>query len=134
LNLDPEARAWALPYFIPFVGTRVVVRQCGADRWNIRLARPGIKIVAGKRYSIAFLARSTRARKISFGVWQDHAPWDGLGFSEEIEVSRKWQAVGRRFVATSDDPHGYLGFWVGGEPGTVDLLVCYIGQTSSKVL
>ena len=134
LDVDPTAKAWAWPYIIPFIGTRVTIGQCGSDRWNIRLARPGIRIVAGKQYSIAFLVRSKHPRRIAFGVWQDHAPWDGLGFSEEIEVSRKWQAVGRRFVAATNDPRGYLGFWVGGEPGSVDLLVCYIRPTSAKLL
>ena len=134
LDVDPAARAWAWPYFIPFLGTRVAVGRCGPDRWNIRLARPGVRIAAGQRYSIAFLVRSTKPRKITFGVWQDHAPWESLGFSEEIEVSRKWQAVGRRFVAETDDPRGYLGFWVGGQPGTVDLLVCYIRATSARLL
>ena len=87
LDVDADASAWAIPFLIPFLGTRVVVRKSGQDRWNIRMAKPGLTFTAGKQYHIRFLVRATRSRNILFGVWQDHAPWDGLGYGEQIAIS-----------------------------------------------
>ena len=132
LNVDTEANAWAIPFLIPFVGARVVVRNSGPDRWNIRMARPGLSVVAGQEYHIRFLVRATRNRNILFGVWQDHAPWDGLGYGEELAISPKWQVIGRKFTAATSDPQGYFGYWLGGETGTVDLLICSIRPIGPK--
>ena len=134
LDVDANASAWAIPFLIPFLGARVVIRIAGQDRWNIRMARPGLAVIAGQEYHIRFLARANRNRKIFFGIWQDHAPWDGLGYCEELTLSNKWQTIGRKFTATSEDRQGYFGFWLGGDVGTVDLLICSIRPTSQTNL
>ena len=133
LDVDSDASAWAIP-LIPFLGVRVVVRESGSDRWNIRMARPGLAVVAGKEYHIRFLVRATHNRNILFGIWQDHAPWEGLGYGEELAVSNKWQVIGRKFTASTSDPQGYFGFWLGGEAGTVDLLICSIRPIGQRNL
>jgi len=96
------------------------------------LAKPGLAVVADQEYHIRFLVRSTRSRNILFGIWQDHAPWDCLGYSEELAISSRWQAIGRRFTATTGDSQAYFGFWLGGQPGTVDLLICSIRAIGPK--
>jgi 4-hydroxybenzoate polyprenyltransferase len=132
LDIDAGAEAWPLPLPIPFLGGRVRVLQCGSNRWNIRLARPGLAVVAGREYRIRFAVRASRNRNITFGIWQDHAPWEGLGHCEDLPVSTKLQVIQRKFTATADDPSAYFGFWLGGEPGAVDLLMCSIRPTGPK--
>jgi 4-hydroxybenzoate polyprenyltransferase len=133
LDVDPAAKAWAWPFLLPRLGARITVREPGSERWNIRLARSGLKFVAGREYHIRFLVRSNVPRKIVFGVWQDHAPWESLGYVEELQLSSEWQKIGRRFIASSDDSPGYLGVWAGGEMGTVDILIGSIRPTATRI-
>ena len=132
LDVDHNASAWAIPFFVPFLGARAVVRNAGPERWSLRMARPGLSVIAGQQYHIRFLVRATRNRSIVFGIWQDHAPWSDLGYCEELAVDNKWQVIGRKFTAINDDRQGYFGFWLGGECGTVDLLVCSIRPVGPK--
>jgi hypothetical protein len=65
--------------------------------------------------------RADKPREILFGVWQDHAPWQAAGFSEQFRLSDHWQCIRRRFTAVDDEPRGYLGLWLGGDAGSVDV-------------
>jgi hypothetical protein len=126
LDVDASERAWVRPYFAPRPGARVAIDVPGPERWSIRLARPGLVLRSGRQYRIRFRVRAANARSIMFGVWQDHAPWDGIGLCEELSVSERWQKIDRQFHAALDEKHGYFGFWLGGEPGSVDLSGCSI--------
>jgi len=132
LDVDAEAGAWALPFPLPRLGTRVAVLRSGSELWNVRLARPGLQLRQGEEYRIRFGVHATRPRRIMFGVWQDHAPWEQLGHCEQFEVSSKWRLVQRTFIALSDDPHAYFGFWLGGDPGSVDIVLCSIRPVHRK--
>jgi 4-hydroxybenzoate polyprenyltransferase len=132
LDVDPSARAWTWPLFLPRLGIRVAVKQSGFALWNIRLARPGLKLCEGAQYQIRFKIRASRTRTIMFGVWQDHDPWEGVGYCEELEVSREWQTVWRTFTANSHDRHTYFGFWLGGEHGSVDIWRCSVRPCAKK--
>ena len=132
LDIDSPGKVSVLPFIIPWRGARVAINQSGPARWNVRLARPGLAVTAGSEYQIRFKVRAARHRTIVFGVWQDHAPWDGIGYYEELQVSPEWQVVDRSFTATSDDPQGYFGFWLGGEPGIVNLFTCTIRATNPE--
>ena len=120
LDVDASAKAWAHPIF-PRLLTRVRIGRGGSERWNVRLARPGLRLCRGREYLVRYIVRADRTRKLTFGVWQDHAPWEGLGCCEEIEISTGWQIVRTRFTASHDDTRGYLGFWLGAEAGSVYL-------------
>jgi 4-hydroxybenzoate polyprenyltransferase len=132
LDIDPGARAWTWPLLLPRLGIRIAVRQSGFALWNIRLVRSGLKLREGGQYQIRFQVRSSRTRKIMFGVWQDHEPWEGLGYIEGLEVSREWQTIWRTFTARENDRHGYFGFWLGGEPGSVDIWRCSVRPCAKK--
>jgi 4-hydroxybenzoate polyprenyltransferase len=126
LHADPHASAWALPIPFPRIGGRIVLPTPGPDAWSVRLARPNLHLRAGTQYRIRFLIRATRPRTITVGLWQDHAPWQSLGYSETLHLTRSFRAVQRTVTATADDPHSYLGFWLGGQPGAIDLWLCTI--------
>jgi len=121
LDLDRSAKAFTWPLAFPRLGTHVHIGKGGPDRWSIRLVRPGLPIRGGSEYLARFKVRSDRNRKIVFGIWQDHEPWEPLGHCEELQVSPEWQTVWRTFTATGDDRYAYFGFWLGGEQGSVDV-------------
>ena len=43
------------------------------------------------------------------------------GFLDQLRLSSSWQTVSRQFVARDDDQQSYLGLWVGGKPGSVEV-------------
>jgi 4-hydroxybenzoate polyprenyltransferase len=127
LDVDPNANAFAWPLrLFPRLGTRVRIQEPGSDPWNIRITHPGLKVASGGVYRVKFKVRADRSRNIKFGVWQDHEPWQNLGFCEDFAVTSEWKSIWRRFTATGDDRHGYFGFWMGGEPGSVDIRLCSV--------
>jgi 4-hydroxybenzoate polyprenyltransferase len=132
LDVDPSARASAWPLLLPRLGTRVAIRRSGTALWNVRLARPGVQVRHGAEYQVKFKVRSDRVRSIVFGVWQDHAPYEAVGHCEQLEVTPEWQTVWRTFAASSDEPRGYFGFWMGGEAGSVDLWRCSVRPLANK--
>jgi hypothetical protein len=132
LDVDPSARASAWPLFLPRLGTRVAIRRSGSALWNVRLARPGVRVLGGAAYQVRFKVRSDRSRSIMFGVWQDHAPYQALGHCEQLQVTTEWQTVWRTFSASSDERRGYFGFWMGGEAGSVDVWRCSVRPLASK--
>ena len=125
LDVDSPARASAWP-IIPRLITRIHIRQAGSERWHVRLAQPGLAVQRGAVYLVKFRIRAPHPRKILFGAWQDHTPWEGLGCCEQLAVSPAWQTVWRCFTATTDDRHGYFGLWLGGEAGSIDVWRCTV--------
>jgi 4-hydroxybenzoate polyprenyltransferase len=133
LDLDAVDAAWAWPILLPRPGVRVVVHDPGEHPWNIRIARPGLALRAGEEYVIRFQVRCDRKRKLAFGVWQDHAPWQGLGYYEDLWVSTERQYIERRFTATADDKRAYFGFWLGGDTGSVQILRCRLRALGRRI-
>jgi hypothetical protein len=109
---------------LPGRGTRVEIDRPGLEPWNICLQRPGLVLREGSQYRIDLTIRSDHARRIVFGVWQDHPPWDNLGFFEETKISEHWVLLSRRFAAARDEEQAYLGLWLGGEDAAVEVRRC----------
>ncbi len=126
LDLDADSNALALPRFFSPASARVAIKSSGPELWSIRLALPGLAVRNGAQYAVKFNIRADRSRTILFGVWQDHAPWQVLGFCEHLEVTPDWHMVERTFATDSDDNHSYFGIWMGGSPGSVDVSRCSI--------
>lgn len=133
LDADPNAGARISSGVLPLIDARVEIEHGGTDPWNVRLVRPGLTVRAGQQYRVHLMVRADRERRILFGVWQDHAPWEGLGLCEEWTISSRWLHISSRFIARDDDAHGYLGLWLGGETGSVEVRRCSIRAAGRKI-
>lgn len=133
LNLAEGSDAWAWPAFGPNASTRVAIRSSGAEQWSIRLCRPGIAVRAGQQYDVKFMIRSNQPRNILFGIWQDHAPWELLGYCESADITSEWRLFERTFTIDRDDSSGYFGIWMGGAPGSLDVSRCSLTQSNQKI-
>jgi hypothetical protein len=102
--------------------TRVSIEEVAAgENWDIHLnmRQPGVE--AGQPYRIRFMAKADRPRKAYVGVARADAPWDGLGWYQEIDLTNKWRWVEAEFVATGDSDAARVHFNVGLEAVSVDL-------------
>ncbi len=133
LDLDQDASARVRPGAFPLIDARIEIERSGTDAWSIRIVRPGLTVRAGQRYRVSLTVRADCTRRILFGVWQDHAPWEGLGFCEERQISRNWLHISKKFTAGKDDASGYLGLWLGGESGAVEVRQCSIRASGPKI-
>jgi 4-hydroxybenzoate polyprenyltransferase len=121
LEIAERSSARVRAILFPLPGRRIDIADGGSGLWKVRAVRDGLSIRSHQQYVIRLKIRSDRPREIVFGVWQDHPPWDDMGFCEPLRLSAAWQTISRRFTARADDRQSYLGIWVGGMPGSVEL-------------
>lgn len=82
--------------------------------WHIEVNQGGFVLAAGTRYTFVFLARADGPRTVAVAVSRAHAPWDGLGLYQPIEVGSAWAEFRFDFEATDDDHDARIHFDVGG--------------------
>jgi 4-hydroxybenzoate polyprenyltransferase len=121
LEIAERSSARVRATFFPLLGRRIDIADGGALLWQVRAVRDGLNIRSQQQYVIRLKMRADRPREILFGVWQNHAPWEDMGCCEPLRLSAAWQTVSQLFTARADDRHSYLGLWVGGMPGSVEL-------------
>lgn len=122
IQTDSGGRARVRPGLLPLPSRSIAITAPGRDPWSVTIARGGVRLKAGETYRVDLVVRSRRSRRVIVGVWQDHAPWDGCGFYQELGVGRGLCLMRRTFVAPKDEPHAFLGLWLGGETPTVQLI------------
>jgi 4-hydroxybenzoate polyprenyltransferase len=121
LDVTETASARLRPVLFPRRAHRIDIRASGTEAWEIRAARPKVELLARQTYQIVLTIRAKQPRTITFGVWQDHAPWQDLGLVEQMPLTESWLTISRDFTANSDDAEGYLGLWLGGQAGAVEV-------------
>jgi len=134
LLVEPHSSARVRAVLFPRPARRIEVGDGELDFWKVRAVRAGLAIRSGQQYRINLKVRADRSRTILFGVWQNHEPWETRGYCEQLCLSSKWQHVQREFTANDDEPHGYLGLWLGGDPGSVEVRCWSISAVGPRVL
>lgn len=100
---------------------RLTIPRPGSQPWDVRLTRPFGSVCAGRRYRLALEIRAERPRRISVGLWQDHAPWHSLGLREELVLTDQWTVVDLSFATAEDAARASLGLWLGAEDAPVEI-------------
>ncbi len=90
--------------------TRITVQRPGAMGWHVQWGRPGLAFSPDQPYTLRFEARADRARSINVNVGEAHAPWGGLGFSQNLKLTPDWQRFEFVFVPTRGDDNGRVIF------------------------
>ncbi len=121
LHLDGSSVARVRAILFPEWARRIEIFDGGAERWEIRAVHGGLNIQSGQQYLMKLKMRADQPREIMFGVWQDHEPWQALGYCEGLSLSQEWQTIWREFTAPVDERHAYMGLWLGGHAGSVDV-------------
>jgi hypothetical protein len=121
LEVEERSSARVRATLFPLPARRIDIVDGGTVVWTVRAVRDGLAIRSRQQYVIRLKMRADKPREIMFGVWEDHAPWKALGCCEQLRLSAAWQTVSRRFTASADDRQSYLGLWLGGMPGSVEL-------------
>jgi 4-hydroxybenzoate polyprenyltransferase len=106
---------------LPFPAVRVESTGGRSERWSIRLVQTGTRLRRGSEYWISLRIRSETARTVALGIWQDHEPWNELGYYEVLPTNERWQTIWRRVRIVAGDRRGQLAIWLGEDEGAVEI-------------
>ena len=99
---------------------RLRVTKPGAESWHLQFYQGGLKLAAGRPYTVRFWAKADAARTISASVTSAHAPWRNLGLSASPRLTTEWREFRYVFNAAAADDNARSGFSsFGGEGATV---------------
>ncbi|GMV97744.1 MAG: hypothetical protein AMXMBFR83_20990 [Phycisphaerae bacterium] len=102
------------------VALRADVRRLGRESWHVQLTHPGLKIIAGKPYTLVFRGRADPPRSVTVAVQQDHDPWSTLVPDRRVQLTREWREHRFTFTASSDDDRARVRFGeLGRETGSL---------------
>jgi 4-hydroxybenzoate polyprenyltransferase len=100
---------------------RLTIPRPGSQPWHARLTRPCGSVSAGRRCRLELEIRAERLRRVTVGLWQDHAPWNSLGLREELVLTDQWTVLDLGFAAAEDANRASLGIWLGAEDAPVEI-------------
>ena len=100
---------------------RLTIPRPGSRPWHARLTRPCGSVSACRRYHLETEIRAERPRRVTVGLWQDHAPWNSLGLREELVLTDQWTVIDLHFAVAEDDDRASLGIWLGAEDAPVEI-------------
>jgi hypothetical protein len=100
--------------------------QVGIDKvdetqWHLQFTQGGLKINAGRYYTLSFEATAGKDRQIGCVVSQAHEPWANLGLSRSVELGTDWQTFRFGFVATANDDNARISFAFSGDSTSFQL-------------
>lgn len=89
---------------------RLRVAKPGAESWHLQLNQGGLKLEAGRPYTVRFRARADAPRSLAVSVTQAHDPWGNLGLTATARLSTHWQEFRYVFNASRADENARVGF------------------------
>lgn len=112
----------------------IQVTANGKESWHIQYSLNGFVTQAEQLYTISFKAKASKDSKLSVSVNMNHAPWSGLGFSKNINLTKDWQDFSFCVSSLQEDSNPRLVFGnMGMSSGTIfefsDIVLCKGGST-----
>jgi hypothetical protein len=99
---------------------RIVVTKPGKAGWHVQFNQSGIKVEAGRPYTLTFRAKANRPLRMSAELKQAHDPWQNLGLQNEVTLGKEWQSFRFVFLATKGDDNARVNFGnLGGQAANV---------------
>lgn len=123
-NLEQHEQCQATlshPQNLPRDAMQIDVAKSDETQWHLQLTQGGLKINAGRYYTLSFEATAGKNRQIGCVVSQAHEPWANLGFSRSVELGTDWQTFRFGFVATGEDDNARISFAFSGDPTSFQL-------------
>lgn len=92
-SLERHAGARADLRALPAGGLAVDVREQGTEGWHVQLSHPGLRLEAGRAYTLGFRARALPGgpRRLDVDLSLDGEPWSNLGFSASVDLEEGWR-------------------------------------------
>lgn len=89
---------------------RINITTADPTTWHVQMNQGGLAVTAGSPYTIGFWAKASAARTITVDLGQNHAPYGGLGFSANLNLTTSWQHFDFTIVPSATDANARLNF------------------------
>ena len=113
-HADCEASAMPFGHYRSKISVVITPARIDDTEWHLQFNQGGFPLEAGQYYTVTFQAASDEPRSVGCSVSQAHSPWQNLGLTRRVELSRDWQTFQFGFVAREDDTNARLSFSFGG--------------------
>lgn len=77
---------------------RISISNTGSAGWHVQLNHPGLTVESGRPYTVSFKARASFSRRITVDCGMAVAPWSGLGFAADVNLTGDWQTFAFTFT------------------------------------
>jgi hypothetical protein len=94
----------------PPKSARITVARAGTLGWHVQFNQRGIKVQAGRPYTLTFWAKADKPVTITADVGQAHAPWKNLGLAAEVKLTTTWQPFRFVFLPSASDDNCRVNF------------------------
>ena len=81
----------------------ISVQNASPTGWHVQFRWAPLSVRKGNHYVLRLSLRANREADINVGCRMHHSPWDSLGLSQSVNVTRDWQDYEFYFTATQDD-------------------------------
>jgi hypothetical protein len=85
------------------------VTKPGGESWHVQFSQSPLKLEEGKTYTVSFLAKADKSRKLSVNLSQAHEPWKVLAGST-VQLSTAWQQFRFALTVNASDDKARLSF------------------------
>ena len=82
---------------------KIDIKSSSSESWHIQYSVSGLEGIGDQVYTLRFSAKATKPCKISVNMFQAHNPWKIANFSEEIELTDKYEDFEFTFTGLLDD-------------------------------
>jgi hypothetical protein len=88
---------------------QLTVVQPSTTSWHVQFNQGGLAVKAEAPYTLSFWARADRPLTASVHLTQAHAPWQSLGFRQEIKLTTAWRSFRFTFLSQASDDNARIG-------------------------
>jgi hypothetical protein len=89
---------------------RLSVTRSSSMAWHVQFNQPGLKVQAGRPYTLTFWARAEKPLQLSVNLSQAHAPWQAIGLNTPIHLTPEWKAFRFVFEPTQQNENARIVF------------------------
>src|SRR5262249_49149042 len=99
---------------------RITVSKPGREPWHVQLVQGGLKVEAGRSYTLDFRAKADTACTVRASASQAHEPWSVFD-SKAIDLTPEWKTFRFTFRAKESDANARIAFTsLGSQTGVFD--------------
>lgn len=89
---------------------KLAVTETSTQGWHVQFNQTKLAVKKSQLYTLTFRARCDQPLTLSASLMQAHAPWQGLGWGNNVALTKEWQEFSFTFTATEDDDNARINF------------------------
>jgi hypothetical protein len=89
---------------------KIMVTNADTTSWYIQLNYPGLSLNSTQAYTVSYWAKASPVTNASATVMQAHPDYQGLGYSQGLNLTTHWQRFTGTFQPSSNDSNARVNF------------------------